>query len=240
MSNVARVASIAANIPEVEPRVAFVYKEALITSSGSGSFDISSVVRPNDLAIVAQSSGEPSNQSGSMGVTGFTSLIAQYANDSYDTSLRVSYKHLGSTPDTTISLSGSAARVNVLYLFRAVGQASLSTSAPNSAYSIKVNLTSSSSVPADLTPNGNPRQSLIFAGGAANFFPEAYYNEPSDLENTIYGTDAQTVVNSRNTAQFAGTWPQGQVPYSPTYVSPSGGLNPDNTAITYSIEIELA
>ena len=67
MSNVARVASIAANIPEVEPRVAFVYKEALITSSGSGSFDISSVVRPNDLAIVAQSSGEPSNQSGSMG-----------------------------------------------------------------------------------------------------------------------------------------------------------------------------
>ena len=238
MSNVARVASIAANIPEVEPRVAFVYKEVLISASGSGSFDISSVVRPNDLAIVAQSSGESSNVSTSMGVDTFTPFLSQYANDSYDTSLRLSYKHLGSTPLTTLTLIGNQARVNTLYLFRAVGQASLSTSTPNSDYSIILN--SGSSVPPSLTLNGNPRQSLILVGGAANFYPEAHYNEPSYLENTIYGTDAKTVVNSRNTAQFAGTWPQGQVPYSPTTVSASRGLNPDNTAITYSVEIELA
>lgn len=244
MSNVARIASIAANIPEVEPRVTVAHYETTITDSGNATFNIASVVRPNDMAIVVQSSGQNSNQTGSMSVTGFTKLISRYANDSYDTSLCLSYKHLGSTPQTSIVTSGNVSKVNTLYLFRAVGQASLSTSSPRHDFSDIVNVTSSNIIPPSLggTFDGNPRESLIFAGAAANFFPSSiYFNEPTYLENKIFGSDAFHIQSSSySTAQFAGTWPQGQVPYAPTYVSPSGGLNPDNTAITYSIEIELA
>ena len=88
---------------------------------------IASGVSAGDLVIVAFSTGSTANRSLSItdGTTSYTLLGSElYSDDSFDTNLRVAYKFMGGTPDTTVSIgpTGSLndAGIAGVYVFRGV------------------------------------------------------------------------------------------------------------------------
>jgi len=79
----------------------------------------------NDVVIVAVGSGTVSDYDIGVATSGYSEVADLYSDDSYDANLSVSWKRMGATPDTTVSItgvSGSAAygTAAIAYVLRGV------------------------------------------------------------------------------------------------------------------------
>ena len=66
---------------------------------------IGTAPQAGDIVIVAVAIGSTSDLTFSVSTNGYTSIAELYVSDTYDTNLEVSYKVMGSTPDTSVSIS---------------------------------------------------------------------------------------------------------------------------------------
>lgn len=63
--------------------------------------------REDDVVIVYYGTGSTSDRVIGVTTAGYTEIVELYSNDNFDTSLSVSYKAMGSTPDTSVVVSGT-------------------------------------------------------------------------------------------------------------------------------------
>jgi len=79
-------------------------------SSVAASYNIAlpTTLKENDLVIVVYGVTNPSDSAMGVNTSGYTEIVNVYADDDHDTNLAVSYKFMGSTPDTVVNVNGSS------------------------------------------------------------------------------------------------------------------------------------
>jgi hypothetical protein len=78
--------------------------DVTITFGGNLTGGSDASAQPNDLVIVYFGTGANGNEN--LIVAGYTEVVELFADDTYSTNLAVAYKFMGSTPDTTLVLTG--------------------------------------------------------------------------------------------------------------------------------------
>lgn len=163
-----------------------------INFSLSGGID--TLPREGDLVVIGVSVGAADTNNPSCSISGYTALTQLLSTDQifvsyqHSTSLNVSYKFMGSTPDTLFSLPSSGSANNgqtyTIQVFRGVNSSTPLDVTPTSA--LGENTTRCN--PASITPTTIGAWILICGGGAALTISAAY-TAPANY--TVFLTQAQ-------------------------------------------------
>lgn len=151
---------------------------------------IGTAVQPGDLVIAAYATGSTANRTLSIsdGTTAYDLLDSErYADDTYDTNLRVAQKAMGATPDASVVFgptgSASDAGVAMVFVLRGVDAASVTAFGSTSINTANPTI-------ANVSPDMPATRVLrIGAGASATATP---YNTPSDLLNFASQVQADT------------------------------------------------
>jgi hypothetical protein len=146
------------------------FVQANVGSNGTATVSLTSLTggiasapAEGDVVFVAYSIGTTVDRTGEIGVTGYKKLTALYADDAIDSTLGVFWKRMTSTPDTSITISGSSgtdARATAIQVWRGC-----SSWNPVGAYATATGLNTRRADPPSITPQTN--KSVILACGSS-------------------------------------------------------------------------
>lgn len=153
---------------------------------------LASAPAANDLVIVYYGVGSTADRTIGVGTTGYTEVAELYANDTFDTNLSVSYKTMGVTPDTQVTVSATGATADAGAVAVQVWRY-IDTNVSTPLDVAVVTATGTNSVlcdPGAITPI-TPGAMIIAGGAGAHSRGVATYSS-SDLRNfiTIGGPDS--------------------------------------------------
>lgn len=209
------------------------------TSTSNITFSLSggsnSTPQVGDLVVISITVGSTADRAVSVVTpTGYTSLTELYQNDTYDVNLGLSYKFMGSTPDTTFQLpsTGSAndAQRYTVHVYRGVD-----TNSPLDVASVTAGAINSRTVnPGAITPvtAGAWIHVVGAAAGATGGTYTAGY-----LTAFLAGTTADTNDASMGAGYYSG-WTSGA--YDPAAFGGGGTTTTDDSWAAYTIALRPA
>jgi hypothetical protein len=199
------------------------------------------VIQQNDIVLVcyicsalvdmAQSALTPS---------GYTTVHTDlYSDDSFDTNMQVSYKVMGSTPDTTVTIPGGNASTNGycyhVIVLRGVNNATPMDVTPTTATGINA----AQPNPAAITPVTQGAWIIAFGGAACSAASTSSLTFSPNMSSAV-GADRGAIIGTPATQQCVSrystltTWTSGA--FDPTVF---GGGNATNTSSWAAVTIAV-
>jgi hypothetical protein len=209
------------------------------TSTSNVTFSLSggsnSTPLAGDLVVISITVGSTADRAVSVvSPTGYTSLTERYQNDTYDVNLGLSYKFMGSTPDTTFQLpsTGSAndAQRYTVHVYRGVD-----TNSPMDVAAVGVGANDSRTVnPSAITPVTSGAW-IHVVGASANATGGTY--TAGYLTAFLAGTTADTNDASMGAGYYSG-WTSGA--YDPAAFGGGGTTTTNDSWAAYTVALRPA
>jgi hypothetical protein len=198
-----------------------------LTALSSG---ISSAAAAGDLVIAAFSTGSDTQRTLAItdGANDYTEVTPQlYSNDTYDVNLRVAYKFMGGTPDTTITFGGTGsiddAGACLVLVFRGVD-----SDAPiDIVVQTATGINTANHSPPTITPATAGAWPICFGAGGHNGGTENYFGTPTPY-TAGWTSQANDTYDTSLYALYKTDWTSGSV------VGPSIGISGDATTFSYA------
>ena len=167
--------------------------------------DANATLLENDYIIISYviATAGVNRTAAQMRPTGYTSIMNDiYANDDYDTNMLVSYKKMGSTPDTTVGIPASDSTSNgvacTIYAFRGVDVLNPNDRPTGSGAVVTTGINTGVANCSSCEPN--TPGAWIMAQGAAAVAAGAVFTNPSGMSTTTNHFRSATITSTTNQA----------------------------------------
>lgn len=208
------------------------------TALRNESNNLVTALQTGDIVLVAVENASTVNRTqAQLTPSGYTAAHADnYQNDSNDSNFLVSYKVMGATPDTTVSIPASNATTAgvgyAIYVFRGVDTVTPMDVAPVVAGAINTGVADAAAI----TPATSGAWIAVFAGAAVA--AGAVFTNPAGMSATTNHFRSATITTTTNDANIGGAlytaWASGS--YDPAVF---GGSTSTNTGSWSAVTIAL-